>query len=67
MAGLGVALLPTLLIRDELASGDLVPALDLPFENDEAYYLVWPRERGSYPPLRAFRDWLTAEAQRPDG
>lgn len=61
-AGAGVALLPTFLFEDELKSGRLVPALDLPMESAGAYYLAWPTERGMYPPLVAFREWLIAEA-----
>ncbi|MBR1133020.1 LysR substrate-binding domain-containing protein [Bradyrhizobium iriomotense] len=61
MVGIGVALLPTFLIEDELASGRLVRALDLPMESPERYYLAWPPERSTHPPLVAFRDWLLAE------
>lgn len=61
IAGLGVALLPRFLFEEELASGKLVTALDLPLRSDAAYYLVWPSARETYPPLVAFRDWLVAE------
>ncbi|KWV58299.1 LysR family transcriptional regulator [Bradyrhizobium macuxiense] len=61
MVGIGVALLPTFLIQDELASGKLVRALNLPMESTERYYLVWPPERSTHPPLAAFRDWLLEE------
>ncbi|MCP3468989.1 LysR family transcriptional regulator [Bradyrhizobium sp. CCGUVB1N3] len=61
IAGLGVALLPTFLIQDELASRKLVRALNLPMESPERYYLVWPSERAKYPPLAAFREWLVTE------
>lgn len=61
MVGVGVALLPTFLIQDELASGRLVRALNLPMESPERYYLVWPSERAPHPPLVVFRDWLLAE------
>jgi LysR family transcriptional regulator, glycine cleavage system transcriptional activator len=61
MVGVGVALLPTFLIEDELASGRLVRALDLPMQSSERYYLVWPPERSTHPPLVVFRDWLLAE------
>lgn len=61
MVGVGVALLPTFLIQDELASGKLVRALDLSMESAERYYLVWPPDRATHPPLVAFRDWLVAE------
>lgn len=61
LVGVGVALLPTFLIQDELASGKLVRALNLPMESAERYYLVWPPERTTHPPLIVFRDWLLAE------
>lgn len=67
MVGVGVALLPSFLIGDELASGKLVRALNLPLESAERYYLVWPHERSNHPPLVAFRDWLlTKIAADPD-
>ena len=62
VAGLGVALLPRFLIEEELASGKLALALDLPLQSDAAYWLVWPADRGDYAPLIAFRDWLVAAA-----
>ncbi|MGY2812026.1 LysR family glycine cleavage system transcriptional activator [Bradyrhizobium sp. USDA 4506] len=62
MVGVGVALLPTFLIQEELASGKLVRAVNLPMESSERYYLVWPPERSTHPPLIAFRNWLLAEA-----
>ena len=61
VSGLGVALLPTLLIEAELARGDLVPAVDIPMESAENYYLAWRIERESYPPLASFRRWIQAE------
>ncbi|OYW82002.1 MAG: LysR family transcriptional regulator [Asticcacaulis sp. 32-58-5] len=60
-SGLGVALLPTFLIEEELSSGQLVRALDLPLKSEEAYYLVWPFERAQHPPLNAFKQWLLNE------
>lgn len=60
-SGLGVALLPTFLVEEDLKRGDLVPALDLVTESAERYYLAWPAERAGYPPLEAFRAWLLDE------
>ncbi len=62
--GLGVALLPEFLMRRELANGELIPAIDLPLQSPDAYYLVWPRRRGKYPPLIAFRKWITSLAAK---
>ena len=59
-AGLGMALLPTLLVEKELAAGQLVPVMDLPVAG-ATYHLVWPPDRGQYPPLLRFRAWLVAE------
>lgn len=61
VAGVGVALLPKFLIEEELATGKLVCALDLQMKSTEAYYLVWPSDRASHPPLLAFKKWILAE------
>ncbi|MBW9114292.1 LysR family transcriptional regulator [Rhizobium cauense] len=62
MAGLGVALLPTFLIQDELKRGDLTAAVDREMESTERYYLAYPTERADYAPLEAFRSWIVEEA-----
>ncbi len=63
-AGLGVALLPTFLIEEELRGGQLVPAVDLPpLRSAQGYYLAWPDDRADHPPLAAFRDWIVTESQ----
>ncbi|MDO4682437.1 MAG: LysR substrate-binding domain-containing protein [Lautropia sp.] len=61
VSGLGIALLPTFLCRDELARGELVPVLDAPLQSSGSYYLAWPAGRSSYPPLASFRAWLRQE------
>lgn len=60
-AGLGVALIPTFLCDAELQAGTLVPALQSPVPSPERYLLTWPRDRSTYGPLIAFRQWLLAE------
>ena len=64
-SGLGVALLPTFLIEEELRTGQLVRALPDAGEmkSAEAYFLAWPIERADHPPLVAFRDWLLDETK----
>ncbi|MFN4102718.1 MAG: LysR substrate-binding domain-containing protein [Tepidimonas sp.] len=63
MAGLGVALMPTLLVQAELASGALVVACPRPLKAQRAYYLVQPQvtER---PALAVFRAWVMGECGR---
>ena len=64
MSGLGVALLPKFLIENELARGDLVEAVNGPVDSAGHYYLAWPSNRASYPPLQAFRNWLQVVARQ---
>ncbi|GAB4089612.1 LysR family transcriptional regulator [Hydrogenophaga soli] len=59
-AGLGVALMPTLLIQDELARGTLVVACDERRPSGRHYCLVQP-SRPERPALAAFRDWLVQQ------
>lgn len=61
--GLGLALVPRLLISDELARGELVVACDQVLASARAYYLVRP-EGDSHPPaVQAFQDWLMQATQ----
>lgn len=55
--GMGVGLLPTLLIQAELATGTLVLACDRPAAARRAYYLVQP-EQPERAALTAFKAWL---------
>ncbi|MGV8937237.1 MAG: LysR family transcriptional regulator [Allorhizobium sp.] len=65
IASLGVALLPVFLHSHEFERGELVAAVGGATESSERYYLACARERSSYPPLAAFRDWIAEEVQRP--
>jgi LysR family transcriptional regulator, glycine cleavage system transcriptional activator len=60
IAGLGVAVLPRFLIREELASGKLAILLDRPVTSRHAYYLVHPERKSDDRRVIAFRDWLLA-------
>jgi DNA-binding transcriptional LysR family regulator len=60
-AGLGVALMPTLLVQDELASGRLVVACRKPLKGQRGYYLVQPGA-DERPALAVFKQWLMAQA-----
>lgn len=60
--GLGVALMPTLLIQAELAAGTLVVACPRPLRGQRAYYLVQPAavER---PAVTLLREWLLRQVR----
>ena len=56
--GLGVALVPRLLIETELQRGDLVVACNRPLRGERAYYLVTPLCETEPPAVVHFRQWL---------
>ncbi|RVB77730.1 LysR family transcriptional regulator, partial [Mesorhizobium sp. M7A.F.Ca.CA.004.06.1.1] len=64
MAGLGVALLPLILIAGELQRGQLVPAPGRPMQSRSAYYLVVPHDKRGHPPVASFRDWLLGQVEK---
>ena len=53
--GLGLALMPRMLIEPELARGELVVACDRPLRAERGYFLVTPASRTSGPRSSAFR------------
>ena len=59
--GLGIALLPDYLARQDIASGRLCVAWGHPTPSPGGYYLVWPREKARNPALAKFRDWLKTQ------
>ncbi len=63
MHGMGVALIPPLLIQRELAEGRLIVPLQHAYLSDKAYYLIVPERKAESAALRAFRDWLLEQAQ----
>jgi DNA-binding transcriptional LysR family regulator len=63
-AGLGVALLPEILLADELSSGRLVVPLDKPMTGTSGYYLVAPDEIAQDEPFVALSEWLSSIVPR---
>ncbi|WP_342132474.1 LysR family transcriptional regulator [Hydrogenophaga sp. OTU3427] len=61
--GLGVALVPRLLVEDELARGDLVVACDRPLASGRRYWFVTPERAEEPVAVTLLRDWLVAAAQ----
>ena len=62
--GLGVALVPRMLVDHELTSGRLVQVLEHAFLSDRRYYLIHPEHKPMSPALAAFTGWLDEEAAR---
>ncbi|AVA25690.1 periplasmic binding fold domain-containing protein (plasmid) [Rhizobium sp. NXC24] len=60
MAGAAVGRIPGQ-ASTEIIEGRLAPVLKRSVPGSGSYWLVWPQSRANYPPLEAFRAWLTAE------
>lgn len=60
--GLGIALIPRLLIEDELERGLLVPVSTHDYRSDRSYYLIYPEGKSDEPMLALFRQWIEGEA-----
>ena len=61
--GRGVALAKRTLAQDDLDAGRLVAPLQIATAVDFAYYLVHPKAKGRLPQVKAFINWITAEAE----
>jgi LysR family glycine cleavage system transcriptional activator len=68
--GAGLALARWSLVADEVANGTLVRASAKVIPWDRSYWLVYPPRTADLPAVRAFSDWIKAEAAtfaKPDG
>ena len=63
VVGLGVAIVPIVIVQQELAIGDLVTLFGPPFNTGDAVYLAYPSTKENYAPLAAFRDWLLSRRE----
>ncbi|HHQ5933971.1 TPA: LysR family transcriptional regulator [Enterobacter asburiae] len=64
MAGIGVVQLPILMVKDQLASGELVRVLNAWEPRREVIHVVYPSRRGLLPSVRTLVDFLTGEYAR---
>ena len=64
MAGVGVVQLPLLMVRDQLASGELEVVLDEWQPRREVIHAGFASRRGLLPSVRALVDYLSEEYQR---
>ena len=60
--GLGVAIVPEILVAKDLDAGTLVKPFDAAVESAGAYYLLCRQHQWDAPKVRAFREWLLSEA-----
>lgn len=58
VAGVGVGLVPTCLIEDELRNGSLIVPFDATLDKGIGYYLFVPPHRVLPPSLAALKEWL---------
>jgi LysR family transcriptional regulator, glycine cleavage system transcriptional activator len=63
ISGLGVGLVPKVLVLDELRDGVLHTSADPPIQLDQGHYLCYSPERLNLPVFAAFRTWILAEGQ----
>jgi LysR family transcriptional regulator, glycine cleavage system transcriptional activator len=61
-AGMGLALVPRCLVRDDVAAGVVSAPLDDGYVDDLGYWLCYPESKAHLAPLAAFRRWLLREA-----
>lgn len=64
MDGHGVTLLTPAYFRRELAEGRLIQPFERVIDEGQGYWLAYPESRRNVPKLKAFRDWIVAEAAR---
>lgn len=62
VGGRGVALAKRTLAQDDLDAGRLIVPMQITTAVDFAYYVVHPKAKGRLPQVKAFVNWITAEA-----
>lgn len=65
--GLGIGLVPRLLVQEELADGSLASPCGQPVLVDQGHYLCYRPDRLELPAFATFRAWLLDEGKRSRG
>lgn len=65
--GLGIGLVPRILVQAELAEGSLVIPCGLPVMVDQGHYLCYRSDRLAMPGFDAFRTWLLEQGAQSRG
>lgn len=64
--GHGVTLLTPAFFRRELAAGSLIQPFERVVDEGKDFWLVYPEGRRNVPKIKAFREWIVAEAEGED-
>lgn len=62
VAGIGIALLPAIIVADEVRAGRLVNPFGHAFPNPDCYRLVFPSSSGEDRKITMFRRWIISES-----
>ncbi|TWO73343.1 LysR family transcriptional regulator [Caenimonas sedimenti] len=60
-AGMGLALVPSCLVQDDVASGVIGAPMPDSYRSEFGYWVCHPEARASFDPLVKFKDWLIAQ------
>lgn len=63
LSGMGLAVVPTVMIEEELDNGSLHTPLGPPVASGLSYFVVYPLSLGVSKPVLDFRDWLLRETR----
>jgi LysR family glycine cleavage system transcriptional activator len=61
---MGIALIPRLLIEDELQRGALIQAAVHECLSNQSYYLIYPERKADNAALKVFRSWIDTQARQ---
>lgn len=61
--GLGIAVVPTCFVEDELARGELHAPFGDPIRSGDSYFAVYPERKAGLPSIILFRDWLIRQTR----
>ncbi len=63
IAGLGVALLPSFLVEDDIRTGKLITPFSDRIAGPGAYYLITSAAKSELPRVKIFRKWLLEQLE----
>lgn len=65
ICGMGIALIPTFLVQEELSRGLLVTLTREPQDSGRIYFLIYPERNADDPALRSLGAWLQRQIRAP--